>query len=559
MQTIPTPWISRFSQLVTIMLLILLTPSLGNAQGKLMNKLVSKIAKKAGAASTITINSLDNVVPTVGIASNIDPAELGTLSQSFFSNWKTGGDQILVMLSKRNEYGFCQVDGKVTVDGMPAEYVTTGMYTLISDPNPAPRKVEITTSTGQKTNFTITPSKRKFKLISVNGVKDNPSIDLTQDVTLEIDGQPESTLMKVSLTINQVGIKSTYDVCFVRSGSKLVVPAAAFRNISIKPAGDAAYSYKDCYLTVSIEESEKATDVSGAFKDVVYTSYYTDGKYVTITKEPVLNPGLSFKVGESVDFNKPSAFTSRPFSQIKKVGVISFSMRGTTFQQVEQSASKSPMKLNPFGGASTQTTVATVTFTKEFPWEAVLDELYPQFVQIMESEFNAEVLPIEKITTSQAYQSMDPYAGDESLTKVQYAKPYKSTKVISAFRPLTESYGANNVNQRVMNETGADALLTITLDLETVEDGSNNVTMTPKFGFEIAGRNNGVNVNTQFASGIIKQSAVSFNSKDATAEYLANSVVRKAELVAAFRRGLQELKAKEKANGDYEIVWGLQK
>jgi hypothetical protein len=168
-------------------------------------------------------------------------------------------------------------------------------------------------------------------------------------------------------------------------------------------------------------------------------------------------------------------------------------------------------------------------------------------------------LPIEKVTASQAYQSVDPDAGDESVTKVQYSKPYKSTKVLSAFRPLTEGYGTNSVNQRIMNETGADALLTITLDLETVEQGGNSVTMTPKFGFELAGRNNGINVNTRFASGVIKQPAVTFNSKDASAEYLANSVVRKAELVAAFRKGLQELKAKEKANGDYELVWDLQK
>jgi hypothetical protein len=558
MKTIDTLRIACFV-LISKILLLILVPTQGHAQGKLMNKLVSKVSKKVGAANTITINSLDNVMPTVGMASNLDPSEVGTLAQSFFSDWKTGGDQVFVMLSKRNELGFCQVDGKVTVDGVPAEYVTSGMYSLISDANPAPRKVEITTSTGQKSNFTIAPSKAKFKLISINGVKDNASIDLTQDVTLEIDGLTESTLMKVSLTINQVGIKSTYDVCFLRSGSKVVVPAAAFRNISIKPAGDAVYSYKDCYMTVAIEESEKATDVSGAFKEVPYTSYYSDGKYVTVSKEPILNPGLSYKVGEQIDFNKSNAFTSRPFSQIKKVGVISFSMRGTTFHQAEQSASKSPMKLNPFGGASTQTTVTTVTFTKEFPWEAVLEELYPQLVDVMQSEFNAEVLPIEKVTSSQAYQSVDPYVGDESVTKVQYSKPYKSTKVISAFRPLTEAYGVNNVNQRIMNETGADALLTITLDLETVEEGGNSVTMTPKFGFELAGRNNGVNVNTQFASGTIRQSAVRFSSKDATAEYLANSVVRKVELVAAFRKGLQELKAKEKANGDYEIVWGLQK
>lgn len=165
MQTIPMPLISRFSQIVAILLFVLLTPNLGNAQGKLMNKLVSKIAKKAGTANTITINSLDNIVPTVGMASNLDPIEVGTLSQSFFTNWKTGGDQVFVMLSKRNELAFCQVDGKVTVDGVPAEYVTSGMYSLISDPNPAPRKIEITTSTGQKLILQLHHPKRNLRLL----------------------------------------------------------------------------------------------------------------------------------------------------------------------------------------------------------------------------------------------------------------------------------------------------------------------------------------------------------------------------------------------------------
>jgi hypothetical protein len=102
MQTILTSSIFRLPQIITILLVVLMTPNLSNAQGKLMNKLVSKIAKKAGAANTITISSLDNVVPTIGIASNLDPIEVGTLSQSFFTNWKSGGDQAFVMLSKRN-------------------------------------------------------------------------------------------------------------------------------------------------------------------------------------------------------------------------------------------------------------------------------------------------------------------------------------------------------------------------------------------------------------------------------------------------------------------------
>jgi hypothetical protein len=378
-------------------------------------------------------------------------------------------------------------------------------------------------------------------------------------VTIELDTQiPAKTLMKVSLAINQVGIKSIYDVCLIRSGSTVVVPAAAFRNINIKPAGSAAYNYKNSFLQVNFETLENATDVTGALSSVQYNRVSSDGKFVNVTAEPALNMGLNVKGTNgdmTYDFFKANAFLSRPFEQIKKVGVISFSVRGTSFHQTTQSTSTSKMKLNPFGGASSQTTKTTITVTKEYPWETLLEKLYPEFVAIVESEFNASVLPIEKITGSAAYKSVDA----SSMEGIEYARSFRDTKVLSAFMSVTEGYGSNGVNQRIMNETGTDALMTLTLDLATDESaGNNEVVMLPKLGFEIVGKTNGVMTNTKYCVGnIISTNGSKFNSKSVTPDQL-ESIVNKADLLASFRKGIQELKAKEKENGDYPAVWKLQ-
>jgi hypothetical protein len=82
--------------------------------------------------------------------------------------------------------------------------------------------------------------------------------------------------------------------------------------------------------------------------------------------------------------------------------------------------------------------------------------------------------------------------------------------------------------------------------------------MVPKFAFEILGKTNGPQIDTKYCSGTIQSvTGVSFNPK-ITPEEL-EKIIRKADMLTVFRKGLQELKEKEKANGDYGPVWALQK
>ncbi len=66
-------------------------------------------------------------------------------------------------------------------------------------------------------------------------------------------------------------------------------------------------------------------------------------------------------------------------------------------------------------------------------------------------------------------------------------------------------------------ETGADALMTLTLDLEISEAEDKSVLMIPKFAFEITGKTNGYLINTKYCTGTIQsETGVSFTKDIAT-------------------------------------------
>jgi hypothetical protein len=255
---------------------------------------------------------------------------------------------------------------------------------------------------------------------------------------------------------------------------------------------------------------------------------------------------------------------SRPFGHIKKVGLLSFAIRGTTFHQSTETNTSTSTSTSG-GVATTTTTTRTKTTTLEFPqqpnevWDKLLEQLYPEFMAVVESEFNASSLAPEVITKAPSYKSITAFAKDDVNTKVEFTRSFRDTKVVSAFMPIADGYGVNGVNERILKETGADALLTLTLDLQISEETGKSETMlmVPKFAFEITGKANGFLSNTKYITGTIEsKTGVSF-TKDITPAQL-ESIIRKSDLLAIFKKSLQEIKDQEKSNGDYDIVWNLQ-
>lgn len=557
----------KSSIIIKLVLVLIILTQESYSQGKLMGKLIAKVGSKVGNANVLSTATLDDILPTVGIGSNLHPTELGTISQAFFKDWTTGGQQVFIGFSKKNSPSFYKIDGSVKFNGMEIEYVTSGMYSIIGGTSNLPRKVDIVTSSGQKSSFTITPTNKPIKLVSINGsTKDNVELDLSKDVTLEVEGlsDTDKQLVKISLAINQVGIKSIYDVCFIRAGAKLTIPAAAFRNINILPGGNALYNYKKSFLSVGVESVENATQVTGSIPSVKYTSSYSDGKFVTVATEPKLNAGLTIKGTEDrMDYTyfKPNAFLSRPLSQLKKLGVISFSIRGTTAISTSSSATFTVASSIPgYVQDLKRTTITTYQFPQQTNevWDALLEKLYPQLLEVVKSEVGCNDIPVDQITSCDAYRFTQSFAKDDENTKIEFARSFRDTKVLSAFLPLTEGYGLNNVNQQIMNETGTDALMTMTLDLQIALGPNKEILMVPKFAFEIVGKSNGPLASTKYCTGTISSTTGVEVPIDVTPDEL-ELFVRKSVLLPLFRKGLKEIMVQEKANSDYETVWNLQK
>ncbi|MBI5611302.1 MAG: hypothetical protein HY902_20680 [Deltaproteobacteria bacterium] len=556
---------SKLNQYKTMLLALLLVTQVGCAG------LIARLAKFAAPTVPATA-SLTDVVVTAGVESNLPTADLGTMAQSFFDGWKTGGDMVFLMFTKKGSSGFLRIDGTVTVDGKPADYLAVGSYSAIFDASSAPRKVEIATTSGEKASFLVEPNTTRFKLKTINGqpasgTSRNVAIDLTKDVVVELDGAavPAGTMVKIALAINQVGIKSIYDVCYVRYAPTVTIPAAAFRNINIKPGGSLLYNYSDSFLAVGVETSQDAKDLVG-LPPFPYITAYSDGALVKVTADPELNKGLMVEGSDAnMDYQvyKPSAFLSRPSEHVKKFGVLSLSIRGTTFHQTSETT-RSSTTLNMGGISNKTTTTTTKTTTLQFPaqpdaaWDALMEELYPEFVAVLKAEFGAEEVGVDAITATEAYKHTAAFAKDDSNTKVQFARSFRKTKVVSAFMPVAEGFGSTGVNARIMNETGTDALVTLTLDLEISASSDEKILMIPRLAFEVTGKPNGLQTSTKYLVGRISSTTgVPFAANIGPAGL--KTIVRKSDLMAVFSKTLKEIRRKEQANGDYLTVWNLQK
>lgn len=605
----------RVNKLSGLLLIFVLLSQVGCSS--MMNYAVSKAGKAVIQAETTA--SLSDVQIGGGIGSNIAPAELGLVDQSMFAGWITGGDLVALTFTSKKKGGgsFYDIDGTVTINGQPAKRLYPGIYGAFSAPDPSPRKVEIVTSTGEKASFTIAPNNKHIKVLSINGRKDNISLDLTKDVVVELDVSqvPQNTMLKVSLAINQVGLKALTRACYIRSGAKITIPAAVFRNMDFTPAGSAFYSYDKSFLSVAVENNmEKATEVSGAFTSVSYNSTYEDGKFVKVDKNPVLNVGLTakgedkLKDGEmSYDLFKPNAFRSRPSEHISKIGIISFGISGITAREYEFKLWQEVKGEKPVLKTTTTTTVIFPQQSNEI-WDSVAERMYPEILAIVQSEFNgAAVLPLEAVTQTAGYKSIEMLSTPDFNTQKGFSKAYRNVKVLNGTPSGGLNVGAKDIKERIMIESGADAIMTLKLELEVGVDGKNTDEIlkektkltksdlgiiVPKLTFEIVGKPN-VNADfdvfapreTKYVTGTITGKGIPAEEiglevsihNEATTFFSAKTnektlhkvgvisperldkLIRKSDLIAEFAKALKEIRAKEKASGDYPIVWNLQK
>jgi hypothetical protein len=523
----------------------------------LMNKIISKVAKVGATLGGSMMgmvgstNDLTSVVPSSVLMVNLHPTAVQEIGQNFFNGWEPSGSAVILNFTAKNKQQFTKIEGTITIDGKPADFVAVGCYSAFFKDNTAAKKVEITSNSGQKAAFTINPPKQKVKLLAVNGQKENISLDLTKDVILEFEPMNDNSApISVWLTGTTIGIKTLYEVGWYAPKSKITIPAAAFRNMN---GVQNNIGFGGCYLQVSRLSMDKATNISGAFPEIEYAGVVSDGKFLSVLEKPVFNKGIEVKFQEnglSYEVKKVNALFAPAFNQMKTLGVMGFSAQGVT--------SYYDKKENKLMGLE-------VTKSASFPqfddavWDAILEKTYTDIMTIIENEFAVKILPLETVTNSVAYKNINSYSTAEQNTTENFSQAYKNSKLLLGKRPLSELSGIKSPEYKVMKEVGANALLNFTLHLDLNFENSKAI-MIPSITYSIGGEILGENYNSNYVTGTVTGKTFPIKNKQVVSvDMLENTVLNRVALVDAFKKSIQAIKAKEKTNGDYEAVWNALK
>jgi hypothetical protein len=523
----------------------------------LMNKVVGKMAKAAfavggGAMGMVgSTDDLTSVTLTPGLMTNLHPLTVQEIGQDFFGGWEPGGSITSLMFTSKTEWKANKINGSVKIDGVPANYVTMGVYTSLSKEKKL-RKVEILTDKGQSSSFTINPPSQKIKLLSVNGQTSNATLDLSKDVVLEFEDMSEDTKtpILVQLTGSQIGVKTFFAVGYFLPKKKIVIPSAMFRNMA--GAAEASIAFNGCYLQVSRTKNENATNVTGVYPEVKYGVMVTDGMFVNVSVKPTFNKGIEAKGKEGLTeyvISKSSAFNSTNFGSMKTLGVMGFAAKGSTSFYDQKT------KYVMGGGYETTTKIATFPQFPTEVWDDVLNQLYGKLTNALITEFNVKVVDIEKITNSEAYKAAAPYDTKEENTQEEFFIKYKNTKSLNGLRPIAESLAANTTEHKVMQETGVNSLLKLILNFKLNFEGS-SAYMTTTVDYELLAPILGETYPNHYLKGSLSGAKYYLKkNQKISPEFLANNVLDINGLTSAFTKALQDIKAKEKANGDYDVEW----
>ena len=542
----------------------------------LMGKLLVKVAKVAGSVGggafgmVTTTDDLDEVVMTVGTMHNLRDKSVETADMAFFGDWLSGGTMTFFSFTQKAKAGVAKVNGEITVDGKKVDGDGMGIYSDFSAPDlKALKKISIKSAKGQQASFAIPAPTQTFRLLSVNGQKNNPAIDFSKDVTLELtlgENIDKNVPIQVNITARVLGISTLYPIGFFAPATKIVIPAANFRNVGINPSNDKLANYDNIYLELWRSEFVKPIDLVGNINIGSVGIMYTDGRLINVTTAPNVSKGIKYKGtekfkngGMDYSFLKPNAFYSRPTSQIKKAGVLSLTIMGTTYKQGKTTSSSSSFS----AGGTTYTTTTTSTAYATFPkisneiWDEVLEGLYTDFTKVVETELNTSFVPVETITNTKAYQTITPFAQEDENTTTEFQRAYKNTVVLQKFAPYSAMTGGAT---EIMKEAGVNALFKLLLDVKIAFDKGAPV-MIPTLTVELLGMPNGDPSNgsqampTKYFEGEIVGDGVRYPAGNNLTKADLDKVIRKSNLLDLFQRSLKELKAKELENRDYEIVW----
>lgn len=530
----------------------------GNIFQKAMSKVTKMVGNLAGelGGSVAEAPNLENVDVLASVGTNIFPKDLGLATNDFLKgDWIDNGDFTMLMLSSPNGFQFFKYAGIIKLNGKELKHQSFGIHTAVEAPNSGNKKISFEKNGVEEGSFTVPPPTKNIQLISINGAKSNVSVDITKDVTLELANYStaQDALIRVDIVTSVIGMRALTMVAYVKPAAKVVIPAAAFRNIETQNKGT---GFKNSYLMVSDQQLVKSVAQSGVFKEpVIAVTGSNAGMWVNVTNSPEISKGIVFNENEKVNgaeievsAKKLNAAYAMPLTFAKKIAVVSMSIQGTT--QLYES------KTNNWTKTETTKSIDFPQIPDEWLHE-VLGGMYAEFTSATAEVIGGQILPETAIPSASSYELVQEFFKDEMNSADQFLTVYKK---LNPIKPLTSNSMRVFGENALLKETGADALLKVSIALQLAYDGK--PTMTPFLTIEMDGVSNGgfrsFVGNTKYFSMTLKGTPyVIKKGKTLDKEELAK-VVQTSNLAIAYKKALTSLREKEAAIGDYETVWKLQ-
>jgi hypothetical protein len=535
------------------------TPKVHKKKGGFFQKMIAKVAKVAGGAG----NSMSGMQSTTddlidkdiisSLVTNVYSKDLGIVLTDFISGgWIDNGDFTQVTIASKNGFQFYKYSGAIKSNGLELKHQSIGVHVGVDKPNTGAKKITFEKNGKEEGSFIIPYPAKNIKLVSINGQKSDATVDFTKDMTLEFANystDPDA-LLRLDIVVSVIGIRTTALLCYVKSASKVVVPAAVFKNFEDENGS----KFKDSYISVSDVANVMTQNNTGICSVPFMTSVASySGMWINGSNQPENSKGISiiedFKYNDfnlQIEGKTKNASGSMPLSFVKKIAVSALSVQGTN--QLYDS------KTNRW----TQTeTTKSLTFPQipDARLESFMEEMYTKFTATASAINSSKLMPVNTIPDAPSYLESQRFYKDEVNNADQFFKVYKS---LHPTKPLTTMYNRLTGDNALIKETGADALLKINMTLQLSYE--NKALMTPYLSIELVGAPNGSyrssTGNTKYYTIKIKGNSYELKNKK---EVDFEKLFQIDAFNAAYIKVLGEIKNKEAASGDYEKIWNVQK
>lgn len=529
------------------------------AGGGFFQKVVAKATKAIGGVaggmvSVKTVDNLQSVDVVASIGTNIYSKDLGLVVNDFLGDgWINNGDFTMLMLSSKDNFQFNKYAGEVKLNGKDLKYATYGIYTLCENPNSGPKKISFGKNGVVEGSFEVPLPKNNIKLLSVNGQKDNASVDLTKDVTLEFDNfsTQKDALIRVDMICTMIGLRSLYLVAYVKPASKVVIPYQAFRNIETTNKG---FTFKNTYIAVAEQFLVKTVNNTGFFKQPIDAlTGSNDGMWVNVTNKNDQFYGYNLETesnGIKGTIEKGNAAFAMPMSLAKKIAVATMNIDGITYLEGTEN--------NKLAGTVTEYEFTFPQIPDSWQDEA-LAEMYKKITATVSEVTSGVIMPENTIPNTPSYSNVQQFFLEEKNTGENFSKAYKG---LNPIKPLSTSSIRMQGENALLSESKSDALLKVKMSVNLVYE-KGKAFMHPSLTVDLDGESNGgfrsVIGNTKYFQLKFSGPKTAMKRKQEVTKELYFNILQIDAFNEALKKALHELKAKEQSNLDYEVVWKMQK